>query len=410
MTHPAPPPRPFTPAADAPEEDASLLDAMSPLEFDALRWAVRVADGLDTPARQQFDAWLAADAAHRAAYADMAGIFDEVDALPAAGAAHLSARVVIDTAVASSAADLHGRHNAPASPDIAGATSAASRSTASTAQAGLAGAASPAASVAAVSVAAASTLATAAGATPRRAWLRHALAGVAVLATVGAGWAGFNHWQRQPVFQQHYATARGQQLNTDLPDGSRVQLDTATSADVTLYRQHREVRLAAGQAVFQVHGDQARPFDVLAGPTRITVVGTRFSVRYLPAGMQVAVMEGKVRVAGSGEVRHLLPGQLISASRDGQLSEVSSMPIDAMASWLNGRLSFDNAPLSEVLAELARYGDTGLQLRDAKVGQLTVTASVNLRDPHGFARSLPRVLPVKLRALANGGSEIVAAQ
>jgi transmembrane sensor len=115
-------------------------------------------------------------------------------------------------------------------------------------------------------------------------------------------------------------------------------------------------------------------------------------------------------VAGAGEVRFLLPGQTIRASQDGQLSEVTSMPVDAMASWLSGRLAVDNTALSEVLAELARYGDTGLQVHDEAVGRLAVTASVNLRDPQGFARSLPRVLPVKLRPLANGGTEIIAAK
>lgn len=385
------------PAADAQAEDASLLEAslldeMSPLEYEALRWSVRVADGLDAPARQQFDAWLAADAAHRAAYADMAGIFDEVAALPAAGAAHLSARVVIDSVAASAAADPHVRHSA--APAVAAARPGAAKAPDMAADA-----------AAAIDSA---TMSSAPSHAARRGWLRHALAGVAALAAGGAGWAGFDHWQRQPLFQQRYATARGQQMNADLPDGSRLQLDTATQADVTLYRDRREVRLAQGQAVFKVRGDQARPFDVLAGASRITVVGTRFSVRYLAAGMQVAVMEGKVRVAGGGDVRHLLPGQTISASQDGRLSEVANMPVDAMASWLSGRLSFDNVALSEVLAELARYGDTGLQLGDDAVGKLAVTASVNLRDPRGFARSLPRVLPVRLRALADGGTEIIA--
>ena len=366
MTPRPPPPSPAAPAADD-ADDASLLDDLSPVDYEALRWSVRVADSLDAPARRQFEAWLAADAAHRAAYADMAGVFDQVDALPPAAAAHLSARVVIDSAATSAAADLHARR---APPPAAGAPSAAAR----------------------------------------RAWWQHALAGIAVLATVGAGWAGYGHWQRQPLFQQQYATARGQQLNTDLPDGSRLQLDTATRTAVTLYRDRREVRLSAGQAVFQVHGDKTRPFDVLAGTTRITVVGTKFSVRYLPAGMQVAVMEGKVRVEGGGEARFLLPGQTIRAGQDGQLSDIGNMPVDAMASWLSGRISFDNAPLGEVLAELSRYGDTGLQVQDASVGRLTVTASVNLRDPHSFARSLPRVLPVRLRALPDGGSEIIAAK
>jgi transmembrane sensor len=51
-----------------------------------------------------------------------------------------------------------------------------------------------------------------------------------------------------------------------------------------------------------VQADPDRPFDVLAGPLRITVLGTRFSVRYtadasVPGGVRVAVEEGRVKVA-----------------------------------------------------------------------------------------------------------------
>lgn len=254
---------------------------------------------------------------------------------------------------------------------------------------------------------------------PRRAsgWLPQALAGVAVLCVLLAGWGGWHHWQSLPVFEQHYASARGQQLAAHLPDGSHLQFDTATSADVTLYRQRRQVRLSEGQVLFQVQGDRARPFDVLAGAARITVMGTRFVVRHTPGSghgaVQVAVLEGRVSVQSTAPgappvTVQLLPGQTINADALGRLGPVGNMPVEAMADWLAGRLNFDNVPLAEVLAELARYGDSGLVVRDARVAGLPVTASVELAHIDRFARSLPLVLPVRLLPDAHGGQVIVA--
>ena len=105
------------------------------------------------------------------------------------------------------------------------------------------------------------------------------------------------------MFAGEFRTLRGQQKDVTLPDGSVLRLDTDTRIAVALYRERREVKLLGGQAMFQVHGDAARPFDVLAGPVRVTVVGTRFSVRHTPGilgadDIRVEVEEGCVRVAG----------------------------------------------------------------------------------------------------------------
>lgn len=356
---PSPTPTPLSPSSPYGEdEDAALLDELSPLELDALRWSVRVADGLTGQAQEQFEAWLATAPEHRRAYAEMTGVFDALDTLPADAAAGLSTRVVLDKL-----------SSLPPAPPVR---------------------------------------------RGRLTLLPHALAGAALLLTLGGGWAGWSHWQSLPVFSQHYASARGQQLAADLPDGSRLQFDTATSADVTLYRQRRQVVLAEGQALFKVQGDQARPFDVLAGAARITVVGTRFSVRHTPSGgnhaVRIAVLEGRVKVQGAGDAGavYLLPGQTVSADARGHVGAVTGMPIDAMASWLDGRLGFDNVPLADVLAELARYGDSGLRLGDAAAGRLPVTANIDLRHLDGFARSLPLVLPVRLQRDGDGKQLIVS--
>ena len=379
-------------------EDVSLLDALSPVEFEALRWTVRCADGL-TPAEQaELDAWLAAAPAHRAACDEMAAVMDAIDDIPGAGTARLRTSVAIDDAQHSSARDVAADARAAASPTASPADDVPldRPSKAETAHA-----VAPSRS----------------GGTP---WVRrltpHALAAMLALGVLGGGWFGWDHWQRQPVFSQAFATVRGQQLEARLPDGSRLQMDAATQADVTLYRHRRQVVLPEGQVVFHVQGDKARPFDVLAGGTRITVVGTTFAVRYTPSlgsqAVQVTVLEGKVRVARAQgdvaglEARELLPGQAVGADAQGHLGAITATAPANAAPWLSARASFDNVALASVLAELRRYGDLPLRLGDAAVGALPVTASVDLRDIGGFVRSLPQVLPVRLQQ-RDGDTEIV---
>lgn len=245
--------------------------------------------------------------------------------------------------------------------------------------------------------------------------------GAAVMASVclvaAAGWLGWSHWQQQPVYQQAFATDTGQQSEVHLPDGSTVRMDTRTRLDVTFRRQRREVVLPEGQAVFRVQGNAARPFDVLAGPVRITVVGTRFSVRYTPgvpgdAGVRVAVEEGRVRVARAGDsgpdVVELVAGQQVTSDATGHLAALAAVPGNGIAPWRDGRVSFDDTPLSQALAEFARYGSTQLVVRDPGVGALRLTGTFDPRRLDNFARALPTVLPVQLRE--HGAlTEIVAA-
>jgi len=337
------------------------------IDGDALDWLIRRTGG-DFSARDEADfrAWLKADAPHHSAYARQQAQWAALDCLPADGLEILRANLAHDLAA--------GERSRPASP-------------------------------------------------VRRRFLVPALSAAALaLVASRAGFMAWNHWQAQPVFAQSFSTQRGQQLEVPLPDGSRLRLDTATRVDVTYYRQRREVRLPEGQAVFSVHGDTARPFEVLAGPLRITVVGTRFSVRHTPGiagddGVRVAVEEGRVKVdriapdASSGAVASpifLSAGQQIASNAQGVLEPVAALSTAGIAPWRDKRVSFDNTRLDQVLAELERYGDTRLLLRDPAVASLRVTGTFNPARLDSFARLLPQAAPVQLRE-AGDVMEIVRA-
>ncbi|WP_051174588.1 FecR family protein [Thauera phenylacetica] len=258
-------------------------------------------------------------------------------------------------------------------------------------------------------------------------WPRGFGAGVAALCGVCTMAAGIAWYQwTQPTFASTYAAKQGQRLDVPLPDGSHLTLDADTRLEVSLYRSRREVRMAHGQAMFTVAPDTAKPFDVLAGPARVTVVGTRFAVRYMKDGadagtVNVAVEDGRVRVADvtidardQSSPLHphsveLSAGQGVQVSLSGQMSQVSSISPASVAPWRQGLVRFTNTPLSDAVHELERYHATRLVIRDPEVAALRIGGSYQIGRPDMFAGVLPQILPVRLVALADGNTEVVKA-
>ena len=150
---------------------------------------------------------------------------------------------------------------------------------------------------------------------------------------------------------------------------------------------------------------------------RVTVGGTRFSVRYRATGMEagsakVAVQEGHVRVAGAqgaATPADLVAGQALSVSPAGVLGPVSAVAPGSIALWRKGLIRFENTPLADALVELERYGPTGLVVHDPAVAALRIGGTYQASRPAEFARMLAQILSVTLVAGPDGQTEIAAA-
>ena len=346
-------------------------DNTAGLRQQVLDWYVRrQREDWNAGDEQAFQQWLEADASHRSAYLQWEQHSAAIDAIPADTLAQLRRNLAHDKAQLA----------APQPPALR-----------------------PATAVTAL----------------RRRWVLPSLGmAAALLMTSGTGLLAWQHWQAQPLFTQTYVSERGQQLAVQLPDGSQLRLDTATRLEVAYYRDRREVVLHEGQAVFSVQANPERPFHVLSGPVGITVVGTRFSVRYTPGlagsdGVRVAVEEGQVRVvrrdgapapalAQLAEAQTLAAGQQITADAQGSLAPVQQVAAEGIAAWREHRISFVNTPLAQALAEFERYGKTGLSISDPAVAALRLSGTFDPSDTQTLRKVLPHALPVRLQQGASG--------
>ena len=212
-------------------------------------------------------------------------------------------------------------------------------------------------------------------------------------------------WQAQvPQWQMAWRTLRGQQTSHRLPDGSHVTLDAQTALNAAYYGNRRHLVLGSGAAFFDVAADAGRPFSVDCGVVRITVLGTRFSIERSGDRVRVDVAHGRVRV------EHVSPRQSAAAMRweltagdglviapqsPGAAPSVERVPA-AGATWREGRLSFDRAPLSQILDRLARYHPR-LLVVDPRVAQWPVTAEIRIAQADAWLRHvLPQAVDVKV--------------
>lgn len=140
----------------------------------------------------------------------------------------------------------------------------------------------------------------------------------------------------------------GQIVHLDLPDGSRLDLDSDTAVALDFNDRSRNVHVLRGAVFAEVVADQARPFTIHAGDLSARALGTRYGA----SAQDVIVTEGTVEATSPGTRRILHAGDA-ARLRDAGLDALPADP--AATAWRKGQLVFSQRPLAEVVDELRRY-------------------------------------------------------
>lgn len=221
-----------------------------------------------------------------------------------------------------------------------------------------------------------------------RRWFVPALA--ACLAVIAALWV----WQA-PSPMALYQTAPGEMRTIALADGSTIVLagDTRLETDPD---DPRYARLNQGQALFEIRHDDANPFVLAVGDDRLVDAGTIFDVAIRSERVSVGVSEGAVIFNPSRQNARVEPGEQLTFAPDGAAFEVSSLPLEQVGEWRGGRLTFRNASLADVAADIARA--TGIDVRVAEgSGFRPVSGSVTIDTLRSDPGALALLLGISVR-------------
>lgn len=217
---------------------------------------------------------------------------------------------------------------------------------------------------------------------------------------------------------EFYETAIGERSTVVLNDGSTVTLNTNSRIDVAFAPGRRDIKLARGQALFEVAKDAARPFVVEAGNQRITALGTAFDVRFDKADeVKVVLVEGRVAVdelipSASGSAFLPVPEKHIEMTAGEKLVAAANVPrtpepadVEEATSWRDGRLLFRSEPITSVVAEVNRYSTEQIRLSDdPRFGELIVNGVFDAGQSRSILLALETMHPID--AQRTGLSEI----
>lgn len=191
------------------------------------------------------------------------------------------------------------------------------------------------------------------------------------------------------------ASRIGEIRTITLSDGSRVTLDTNSTLAIAYSPSERRLTLEHGRARFDVAHDAKRPFVVTAGSGMVIAHGTVFDVDLQGPRVTVSLLRGSVEVrnAAAGQVGEAKKGRLLAPGQRLALEQrmPPGAPVALRASetrWPTGMLSFEDAPLIEVVTAVNRYSSTQIILADPAIRALRFTGTFAATDAPGFARML----------------------
>jgi len=247
-----------------------------------------------------------------------------------------------------------------------------------------------------------------------------AFAASCILALLAGLW-----WHSSDPNGVSYNTGIGEQKSFPLPDGSVVILNAVSKLRLHYTKDHRDVELLSGEALFTVAKSPNRPFRVLSGSSEIQAIGTRFNVYHRHTDTTVTVVEGAVEIqksttggipllpvpsatqqgkakdlqaerAGAALPVRLTKGQQARIDSSDAPIKVSAVDAAVDTAWQERRLIFESRPLGEVVSEFNLYNKTPIEIADPSLKEVHVSGAFYANDPHSFALFLDEAGIAKL--------------
>jgi transmembrane sensor len=189
------------------------------------------------------------------------------------------------------------------------------------------------------------------------------------------------------------STARGNQYQVILPDGSRVWLNAESGIRFPIAFAGKERRVeVTGELYFDIKHNSRMPFLVVANGVEVHDLGTQFNINAYSneEGVKTTLVEGKARVVnrqlaiGNGQSTPadkstyakasayksaiLKPGQqaIISPSTGKDRGKASSIKVvdadvEAEIAWKNGQFMFQGNTIHSVMRQLERWYDVQVE-------------------------------------------------
>lgn len=158
------------------------------------------------------------------------------------------------------------------------------------------------------------------------------------------------------------STPRGGQYKLNLPDGSAVWLNAASSITYpTAFTGKERKVFVTGEAYFEVAHNKLMPFKIsINDREEVEVLGTHFNVNSYnkEEPVRTTLLEGSVKITHGDKTVFIKPGQQSSFTKKGFV--VTEPDIDKVMAWKTGFFDFDNTGLDAIMQQISRWYDVDI--------------------------------------------------
>lgn len=198
-------------------------------------------------------------------------------------------------------------------------------------------------------------------------------------------------------------TAKGETFKVELPDGSSVWLNAASSLTYTTNLANAAIRKVklSGEAYFKVAHDQEHPFIVTTRGHDIKVLGTEFNVSsYENDDAEITTLvQGKISMNTSKDQVILTPGEK-GTVRNGSI-EKATANIEAATGWKNNEFVFASQDIRSIMKLIARWYDVNI-IYEGEIPSEKISGSISrFADIHSVLNILQATGTVKIKTTGN---------
>lgn len=175
----------------------------------------------------------------------------------------------------------------------------------------------------------------------------------------------------------------GKRSKIVLPDGTEVWLNSGSTLEfpTQFSKKSREIKLS-GEIYIEVAQDKTKPFYVHTSDFNVRVYGTKFNVSSYPGtASSVVLVEGCVGLqSDKKEELRLFPNEQAIYDETCTFNK-QKVNVHPFICWKDGYLTFEDDPISEVLAQIGRYYNLSFNYEnDETLKEHTCTGKIILSD------------------------------
>ncbi|WP_448701356.1 FecR domain-containing protein [Mucilaginibacter sp. AW1-3] len=221
-----------------------------------------------------------------------------------------------------------------------------------------------------------------------------------------------------PLAYTSVEAKNGQKMTVDLPDGSVIVLNQNSKLTYSnrFNQTIREVSLT-GEGYFRVEKNKDKPFIVRTGQVSTKVLGTSFNIEAYPFSKIIAVelITGKVWLTSAAGDAHkinyiLSPNQAVTYDKvSGRAEKHDVTDARNYTTWENGKVTFTNTKLEEVVRRLNITFRSRIVLTDRALAAQTIYGQFGINEqPADVVKAICILVKARYQIRPNG--EIVIYQ